>query len=55
MPHPTIREGSRGPEVARLTAILKRRGYNDFPARVWGFDSVFGRIEALLGLVRVPD
>ena len=29
MPHPTIREGSRGPEVARLTAILKTRGYID--------------------------
>ncbi len=27
MSHPALREGSRGPEVERLTAILKKRGY----------------------------
>ncbi len=29
MPNPTLSEGSRGPAVAKLTAILKRRGYLD--------------------------
>ncbi len=29
MPNPTIREGSRGPVVTKLTRILKKRGYFD--------------------------
>src|SRR5262245_7551306 len=35
MPYPTIREGSRGPDVARLTAILKRRAHLDSTGQVF--------------------